>query len=150
MDASGPAVALIGGDEVLAPINYQLRGCVRAAAGSRLSAWWSSFFPERHLIAADVPITGDSFALPFELPPDTVWFEFHVEVVDPGERRAMAHMNQQFADWGAHPLGPPGTVPGASDGCACASGGASGGLALFVLAVLGAWRRKRGSALGPV
>lgn len=89
---STPEFIVLAGDAVM------IEGCVRVMAGATLSASWANtqdpaltWFP----FAQDVPVTDETFALPFVAPPTAMGqaLFLRVEVVDPLGRRFTGYMD---------------------------------------------------------
>jgi MYXO-CTERM domain-containing protein len=94
-----PALALtneeqiVFGDEVMT-----LVGCLDAMDGSTIAGYWSlttSDTLDWQMFASDVPVSGDSFELEFQPPPESIGEQIviKVEVTDPMDRRFTAHLN---------------------------------------------------------
>lgn len=99
---TGPALAISNGEEIKYPDEVlTVVGCVDAMDGSTLTGYWArtdddtSDVLEWMPFAADTPVEGDSFALPFMPPAASVGGQIamKVEVVDPMDRRYTAHMS---------------------------------------------------------
>ena len=94
--AVGPAAAVTGerGEFVAAGGTHLVEGCARAMPGSTLRGAWS--LPDSRgwqVFAADVPLAGDAFALPFTPPPQAYGelVALRVEVIDPLGRSFAAY-----------------------------------------------------------
>lgn len=110
--AIGPAAAVATTlDYTFAEDPFVLEGCARALPGSTLSGYWAitggGDALEWTAFAEDVPLAGESFALPFLPPPVTSGqnVALRVDVTDPMQRT-----------FSAYPLNLLTILPGSSDG----------------------------------
>lgn len=79
--------------------DVSIAGCVRAMAGATLTASWaeaSDPLPTWIPFAEQVPVTGESFAMPFVAPPEAINTSvlIRVEIVDPLGRHFTALMDE--------------------------------------------------------
>ncbi|MEZ4450833.1 MAG: MYXO-CTERM sorting domain-containing protein [Nannocystaceae bacterium] len=98
--ASPPALALDIVDEFFfADMPLEVHGCVSAADGSTLDAWWSFPDPiEWKPFVTDEPVAGDQFSVDFVPPPETIkdFVMIKVTITDPMDRSSTAYANQIF------------------------------------------------------
>lgn len=100
---SGPAMAITNRDEIkYADEVLTVVGCVDAMDGSTMTGYWALTDDDTLDVlewmpfAADTPVDGDTFELPFMPPPATVGGQIamKVEVIDPMDRKYTAHMSE--------------------------------------------------------
>lgn len=98
---SGPALAITNKDEIkYSDEVLTVVGCVDAMDGSTMTGYWALTSDDTPNVlewmpfAADTPVSGDSFALDFSPPPESVGQEIAIkaEIIDPMDRRYTAHM----------------------------------------------------------
>lgn len=164
-----PALAVSSGEIIVYDDDEpaKVEGCVRAMEGATLTAsftvrddeprTWTAF-------AEDVPVTGESFALPLVVPPEGIDRELvlRVEVVDPLGRQHTGYMQGQAFVLHRLPDNP-GPVPTGSEssgsedsgdataaeesdaaGCGCDASAGPSGWGLLALVLLGRGRLSRG------
>jgi len=94
----GPAAAVMTQDDyTFAEDTFMIEGCFRAMPGSTMSGYWS--FTNNGLIldwlpfAEGVALEGETFVLPFDLPPEVAGesIVFRVDITDPMQRTFTAH-----------------------------------------------------------
>lgn len=99
---SGPALAITNEDEIkYSDEVLTVVGCVDAMDGSTITGYWARTSDDTPKVlewmpfAADTPVSGESFALDFSPPPESVGQEIAIkaEIVDPMDRRYTAHMS---------------------------------------------------------
>jgi len=94
-----PALALTNPEQIVFGNEVMtLVGCLDAMDGSTMTGYWSlttSDTLDWQMFASDVPVSGDSFELNFNPPPESVGEQIviKVEVTDPMDRRFTAHLN---------------------------------------------------------
>lgn len=100
---SGPALAITNRDEIkYSDEVLDVVGCVDAMDGSTVTGYWARTNDDTLDVlewmpfAADTPVEGDSFSLPFMPPAESVGEQIamKVEIVDPMDRRYTAHMSE--------------------------------------------------------
>ena len=100
---SGPAMAITNKEEIkYADEVLTVTGCVDAMDGSTVTGYWALTDDDTLDVlewmpfAADTPVVGDSFELPFMPPPESVGEQIAIkaEIVDPMDRKYTAHMSE--------------------------------------------------------
>jgi hypothetical protein len=100
---TGPALAISNKEEIkYSDELLTVVGCVDAMDGSTITGYWALTDDDTLDVlewmpfAADTPVVGDSFELPFMPPPESVGEQIalKVEIVDPMDRRYTAYMSE--------------------------------------------------------
>lgn len=135
--ASGPAVAVLNGEEVIEITQaVALEGCVSAMEGTVLSVAWAEVGEDTWQLALeDEPVVAEAFSLDLWFPPQMAGqaARVRVEATDPMGRASLGYMGELVivlpdfsgCDDGCETTGGPG--PGEGSGGGGASGGAGPG-----------------------